>query len=111
MTHRCRWVVVPEALYLTAHSADAVLSPTLEAAGKAPLRERLNSGLQLAVLLAHQRCVAPPLPPPPPPPPPTTHTHTHTHTCCTHQPTHGLGLCVRTNNMESTCKGATLHKV
>jgi len=48
-------VVVPEKLYLTARSADAVLSPALRAAGKAPLHERLNSGMQLAVLLAHQR--------------------------------------------------------
>ena len=52
-------VVVPEALYLTARSAEAVLSPALEAAGKAPLHERLNCGMQLAVLLAHQRCVCP----------------------------------------------------
>lgn len=51
-------VVVPEKLYLTARSADAVLSPALRAAGKAPLHERLNSGMQLAVLLAHQRCVS-----------------------------------------------------
>lgn len=53
-------VVVPEKLYLTARSADAVLSPALRAAGKAPLHERLNSGMQLAVLLAHQRCASRP---------------------------------------------------
>lgn len=48
-------VLVPEQLYLTAAAADRIMSPALQRAGLAPVRESLNAGLALAALLAHQR--------------------------------------------------------